>query len=134
MPPQMGDNRLAIERFYLQAEVIHVTALTAGRSAAFLSRRTVDRHEVDQRGSRAKLPEANLLLHLLERATKHVSVKTQHRPQVGDPKHYMIELSDLQHGALPSGLRLCRVGRLGDTPSLSPEPAQHPRKLDIAPT
>ena len=55
MLTQVGDDRVGVKRFDAEAEMIKVAALDPRRFAALGSKRTIDRHKIDQRRAGTKL-------------------------------------------------------------------------------
>jgi leucyl/phenylalanyl-tRNA--protein transferase len=88
--------------------MIEVAALDPRRGAALGSKRTIDRHKIDQRGAGAKLIQPEIFLDLLDRTAKHIGVEVHHRPQIGHSKNQMIELLDGEHHGLPLPIQRVR--------------------------
>ena len=78
MPLKMGDDRLAVERLHLQAEMVHVPALARGRRTALQPGWTVHRHKVDQRGAGfARVLGREVRMEVVPRATWEALFKSQ---------------------------------------------------------
>jgi len=87
----MGADSAFIERHNVEREMIDVTALFAGRSAACPAELAIKGNKVDQRVPCAKLNEPDVVLPFFQRTAEPIDVKRQAAREVPDAQHQMID-------------------------------------------
>lgn len=95
----MGADRGLVPRIDAQAEVIHVAAVRGRGAAAVAPEDAVDRHEVDQGAAGAQLHEADRVLAALDGAAEDAAVESEHRLEVEDAQHEMVDVADADHAS-----------------------------------
>jgi len=91
-------DRRCIEWINTKAEMIDVSPFDARSRAPIAPELSVDRDKVYQRSSRAKLDQANLVPSPLDRTPKRGDVKLDHRLQINDAQHQVIDFANVDHG------------------------------------
>src|SRR6185312_1388894 len=107
---QMPADGVRIERLDPKTDVIEIVPLKPRRRATRTAQRSIDRHQVHQRSPRAQLHQAKLVLATLDRAAQHRAVEMQHRVQIGDAQHDMVDFADGDH--LESAVSFQQILRL----------------------
>src|SRR4051812_7484838 len=102
--PEMGGNRRGVEWLDPQAEMVQVAAFASRCGATLAAERSIDRHQIDQRGAGPKLIQAQVFLNFLHRATQHVAVEMHHGRKIDDPQDHVVQVLDCQHRIAPSNL------------------------------
>ena len=89
-------DRLLVERLHLDAEVVHVAG-PARRAASGAAELAVDGNEVDEGRPGPKLHEPDVE-GALDGAAQGVAIEAEHRVEVADAEHDVIETDDGDHG------------------------------------
>ncbi len=93
----MGADARLVEGLDAQAVVVEVAPLAGRRRTAGAAEHAVDRHQVDQRLAGAQLHQADRLLAPLDAATEHADVEAEHRVEVDDAQHQVVDPADRDH-------------------------------------
>jgi hypothetical protein len=94
---EVCNHRKLIERFYPQAQVVHVATFGARSSTAFPAELSVYGYQIDHGLARAQLYESDVLPRALDAAAQYVTVKLRHAGRVLHTQHDVIETEDVDH-------------------------------------